>query len=141
MGQTCCGTTRSVCSDDTPTPDTDRPPFMDWEEEVLSAENPGLWEGKAGRHVPKITDEGGGEVRVEVSHGMDPEHWIECIWIKDDSSRKILDFKTFTGNDPKPRATFHVPRGTVVVAFAKCNLHSTWQSNPMRVASEILVMR
>mmetsp|Transcript_19701 Transcript_19701/g.40091 ORF Transcript_19701/g.40091 Transcript_19701/m.40091 type:complete len:119 (-) Transcript_19701:269-625(-) len=109
------------------------PPFDEWEAKgVLDATNEGNWVGKAAKHVPVLVWMGGGKVSVSVPHGMEPDHWITCIWIKDEAG-KVLDYKLLKASDGKATADFTVPVGTAITAFEKCNLHDVWKSSSMTV--------
>mmetsp|Transcript_79590 Transcript_79590/g.178026 ORF Transcript_79590/g.178026 Transcript_79590/m.178026 type:complete len:119 (-) Transcript_79590:85-441(-) len=109
------------------------PPFEEWEGKgVLDANNEGGWVGKAAKHVPVLVWMGGGKVSVTVPHGMEPDHFIACIWVKDESD-KVLDYKLLKASDGKAEAEFVVPVGSNITAYEKCNLHDVWKSSPMTV--------
>ena len=109
---------------------------------VLTAERPGEWKGKEGKHVPAMTaaskgGAGGGSpsdkdvsavaVTVTVPHSMDAEHFIELIWAKDQDGRVVAAKQLAPGDAPS--LTFTAPAGTTsVTAFESCNLHGVWAS-------------
>uniref|UniRef100_A0A7S1L226 Desulfoferrodoxin ferrous iron-binding domain-containing protein n=1 Tax=Alexandrium catenella TaxID=2925 RepID=A0A7S1L226_ALECA len=109
------------------------PPFEEWEAKgVLDASNEGRWAGKAAKHVPVIVWMGGGKISVSVPHGMESDHYISCIWIKDEAD-KVLDYRMLKPSDGAASADFTVPVGTTVIAFNRCNQHDVWKSSALVV--------
>jgi desulfoferrodoxin (superoxide reductase-like protein) len=102
----------------------------DWKSEVsnfmvslpiLSAKSPGAWAGKEGKHVPSVSVNNKMGT-VVVNHGMDAEHFIEYIWVRDDDTGKIIAIIKLTP-ESKPELLFNIPEGvSKFTAFEKCNL-------------------
>ena len=109
------------------------------EADVLSATEPGEWEGKEGSHVPEVTDNGDGTVTLSTPHGMTPpsdddaEHYIDVIYLKDQNGT-VIGLAEFTAEDEEAITTITLPAGTTqVVGYSSCNLHGLWQSESVSV--------
>mmetsp|Transcript_19044 Transcript_19044/g.28786 ORF Transcript_19044/g.28786 Transcript_19044/m.28786 type:complete len:112 (+) Transcript_19044:50-385(+) len=95
--------------------------------EILTAEAPGKWAGKEGKHIPTVTV-ADGKVTVSVPHGMADDHWINYIWCKTDD--KIIAITKLTPTD-KPELVFDKPEVKEIVAYESCNLHGVWATAPI----------
>mmetsp|Transcript_1908 Transcript_1908/g.2768 ORF Transcript_1908/g.2768 Transcript_1908/m.2768 type:complete len:115 (-) Transcript_1908:355-699(-) len=93
---------------------------------ILTAEAPGDWAGKEGKHVPQVTVEQS-QCTVSVPHGMADDHWIEYVWAKNQDGAVIAVIKLTATDEPK--LSFAVPEGTTsVTGFEACNQHGVWAS-------------
>lgn len=91
--------------------------------------------GAPEKHLPEVTVFGA-EVKVVVPHVMDPEkpHYIEYIWLKDDTTKKVLAVQKFDVTDASPPTlTATVEKGSKVKALLYCNLHGLWQGDTVSV--------
>jgi len=87
---------------------------------VRSAAAPATLAGKEDEHLP-IVSQGGGRLTVKSLHGMDPGHFIEYVWARNDATGAIVAVKKLAPTD-KPELTFKVPAGVKsVTAFVACN--------------------
>ena len=99
-------------------------------EGVLTAAQPGPWEGKAPGHVPQVTFQPGGGVELFTDHPMSPEHYITAQYVKDQDGN-VLGFATHEGTDAEARARFTLPAGTTqITAYSHCNRHGDWSADP-----------
>ena len=94
--------------------------------------------GAPEKHIPDVSlshDSGNPDlttVQVTVPHVMDPEkpHWIEFIWIKDETSGDVVVAKAFSATDPaSPSLTYSAPKGARLTPYAYCNLHGLWKGD------------
>ena len=90
--------------------------------------------GAPEKHLPTVSvDNFTGKVKIVVPHVMDPEkpHYIEYIWLKDETTGKVIAAKKFEPTDPAPPTLIvsSPPKGTKVRALLYCNLHGLWQQN------------
>ncbi len=88
----------------------------------------GSTDGAKEKHVPVIKeDEGRVYVQVgEIAHPMDPDHWIEWIYLLTDKGFQIKHLRP--GEDP--RAVFAILDSEVVLAvMAYCNKHGLFQAS------------
>ena len=118
------------------TPMSDEPnPMMGqveiWEQMgILTPNEPGEWGEKIAGHFPIVYRKPGG-VMVSVAHPMDPEHYIEGIYLKDGSGR-VLGVQELTP-DQMPSAFFELANVPAdLEAFAVCNLHQVWSASLVR---------
>ncbi|GMI25867.1 hypothetical protein TeGR_g6371 [Tetraparma gracilis] len=106
-----------------------------WEADgVYTRQEEGPWAGKSGKHAPNLAvcDGGWGMVEVEVLHPDEPDHHTEG---KDSESGDLLGSSLTKSN----RAVFHLAERMKetggqrmrVVAYARCNKHGTWASEPV----------
>lgn len=103
---------------------------------VYSRAAPGIWPGKEGTHVPTITDLGDGIFEVSCTHGMVEGHWITTIFVEDELGN-VLHLRELMGRGPSvgmPVISLRVPPGVrSLVAYAYCNLHDCWRSEPYSI--------
>jgi desulfoferrodoxin (superoxide reductase-like protein) len=105
---------------------------------IYSRAVPGIWAGKEGTHVPKITDLGGGLFEASCTHGMAEGHWITTIFVEDERGN-VLHLQELMGRGPgvgMPVTTFRVPPGVrTLTAYTYCNLHDCWSSDPYTIGA------
>ncbi len=91
---------------------------------VYSAENPGIWKGKAGSHAPIISN---GTIVTE--HGMSPEHYIVRHSLVTLDGEAVFGH-TFAYNDKKAVSKFDASKVKAgkYLAFSFCNKHDLWVS-------------
>jgi len=96
---------------------------------ILTAENQGKWQGKAGSHVPVVSiDKEKATIALVTNHPMSPEHYITAHYVRDQDG-KMFGFKNFTGTDKEARSVFTIPKGTKsITAFSHCNIHGLWKA-------------
>jgi desulfoferrodoxin (superoxide reductase-like protein) len=103
---------------------------------VYSRSAPGIWAGKEGTHVPTITAMGGGVYEVSLTHGVAEGHWITAIFVEDDLGN-VIHLRELMARGPsvtKAVTSLTVAPGTrSITAFAFCNLHDCWQSDPFTI--------
>ncbi|MEM7679032.1 MAG: desulfoferrodoxin family protein [Myxococcota bacterium] len=96
---------------------------------VYSAQAPGIWTGREASHVPILTVNNG-VATVRTEHEMVDDHRTDAIWIRTDNV--VTGFATFPKPATTPEFSFQLPVGAQeVVAFAHCNQHDTWRSDPV----------
>ena len=109
---------------------------QDWEdlagmleaEGVFTVANPGIWAGKEGSHTPAAVV-AGSEVTVVTTHGMDPDHWITTLYIRDQNG-VVVGLAELDASSPAGEATFVLPAGTTAVTpYAHCNDHGLWRGD------------
>jgi desulfoferrodoxin (superoxide reductase-like protein) len=106
--------------------------------EVYTKAKPGIWAGKEGTHVPSIVREGD-LITVSCTHGVDPEgkHWVTTVFVEDQDNN-VIHLREFMGRGPiasSALTTFRIPPGTTsITAFAYCNLHDCWKSEPFSIS-------
>jgi desulfoferrodoxin (superoxide reductase-like protein) len=97
-----------------------------------------LWNGepKAAAHVPQARAEAD-KVIVYVPHPMTQAHWITTVYLRDPDGL-VVAFEQL----PMPRedqdamgvtVMFDRPSAASVTAYADCNLHDVWKSEPLRL--------
>lgn len=80
------------------------------------------------KHVPivEVSDQLATVKVGSVDHPMDPDHYIEWIYLETTKESELIWLKP----GEAPRADFATTSGAeVVVAYVYCNLHGLWQSN------------
>ena len=97
---------------------------------VFSAADEGVWQGKAGSHVPEVrVERAGGKlvVRVETQHGMSEGHYIVRHTVVGECG-KVFGAKTFQWKDePVSEYEIKLPENCkhlFVTSF--CSLHDLW---------------
>ena len=64
---------------------------------------------------------------------MDAEkpHWIEYVWLKDVTSKKILAVQKFEPTNPSPPTVTcsNIGIASSIQAYGFCNLHGLWESD------------
>lgn len=78
------------------------------------------------KHVPVVKRDGD-KVTVsvgKVAHPMTPEHYIQWIAIGCENGMQLRKLTP----ESAPEATFLVPAGIEVTAYAYCNLHGLWKA-------------
>jgi superoxide reductase len=92
---------------------------------IFTNDNPGIWKGKQGIHVPQVTVTGS-EVKVVTNHPMSAQHFIvrHTLVLADGTS---VGSQTFTPAD-KPESTYELPMGYKGKFYVSsfCNLHDFW---------------
>jgi superoxide reductase len=64
---------------------------------------------------------------------MDPDHWIEFLWAKDQTGALVAGVNL--ASTDKPELTFDIPSGaTAITAFEFCNKHGVWKSDDVSSA-------
>mmetsp|Transcript_8113 Transcript_8113/g.11302 ORF Transcript_8113/g.11302 Transcript_8113/m.11302 type:complete len:173 (+) Transcript_8113:26-544(+) len=84
--------------------------------------------GDPAKHIPKV-EISGTKIVCSVPHVMDPNkpHFIEYMWLKDETSDAIIAAKSFQASDSSPPSlTANVPQGVSIVPHIYCNLHGLW---------------
>jgi len=103
---------------------------------VYTAAAPGMWAGKEGTHVPRITFDPDGSITVSSTHGMVQDHWITTLFVRDQDG-KVIHLEELPGRGPAigPARTTFVPRvdTRTITAYAYCNLHDLWAGAPQSV--------
>lgn len=94
--------------------------------------------GAPEKHLPKVSIsivEGKADlskVEVVVPHVMDAEkpHWIQAIWLKEETSGDVAVAKVFPATEPSPPSlTCGVPKGAKLTPYLYCNLHGLWKGD------------
>lgn len=117
---------------------------VDW----LTADAPGKFDGKQGKHVPSIdVDATGTTATIRTPHpDMTEAHHITqlrlFIILQDDDDGLHLVNSTDLGPS-KDAAVAHVPlpqgrRPVTLIATSSCNTHGVWKSNSLQVDAGIL---
>jgi len=114
-----------------------------WQSRVAGLRNTGVYSAskpgeaprhggaKVGTHVPTLSVTAS-EIRVTSSHVMSPDedHFITALWVENQNGI-ILHFQEFRVTDAKAEFVTGFPEGTEeVIAFAHCNQHDVWKSDP-----------
>ena len=103
----------------------------EWESDgVLSPNDPGEWGEKIIGHYP-IMQRNQDQVTVFVPHPMDEEHYIEAIYLKDDSGMVVAS-QRLSGTDELAFASFTVSEDISLTAYSVCNLHQVWSAPEVR---------
>ena len=107
----------------------DRASELEAHGELRTATNPGPWAEKIGGHLPAVSLEAGsGQLTVITSHGMNADHYITTLYIRNQDGI-VIGLKEFSPQDPEAKAVFTYPKGTIKVqAFSFCNLHDHWMA-------------
>lgn len=99
---------------------------------IYTKEKQGVWEGKAGGHVPLVDVKKAGDslvLNVETSHGMSEEHYIVRHTIVN-ACGQVLGAKTFHWkDDPVSEHKIELPPGDKckqLFVMSYCNLHDLW---------------
>lgn len=92
--------------------------------------------GAPEKHLPNV-NVNGNNVEIVVPHVMDPDkpHYIEYIWLKDETTNQIIAAKAFQATDASPptlKAT-GVKKGSTLRALLFCNLHGLWEGETFSV--------
>uniref|UniRef100_A0A7R9YEN7 Desulfoferrodoxin ferrous iron-binding domain-containing protein n=1 Tax=Pinguiococcus pyrenoidosus TaxID=172671 RepID=A0A7R9YEN7_9STRA len=110
---------------------------MEADNEVLTAEAPGPWAGKEGKHVPLLSL-ADGKASVVVPHGMDDSHFIQYIYIKNPDGDVVAAVEYKVGEmDGVAQGTLEVdtPEGAAdLTPYAYCNEHGLWKGDSVAVA-------
>ena len=94
--------------------------------------------GAPEKHIPKVSltsVKGNSDlsmVEVSVPHVMDAEkpHWIQAIWLKEESSGEVAVAKVLPATEPSPPSlTCGVPKGVKLTPYIYCNLHGLWRGD------------
>lgn len=91
---------------------------------IYTAENPGVWKGKAGSHAPMVADGA-----IITKHGMSPEHYIVRHTLVTPEGELVFSH-TFAYNDKEAKSMFDttkIMKGKYL-AFSFCNKHDLWLS-------------
>jgi superoxide reductase len=87
------------------------------------------------KHLPVMTDLGGGKIKVEVgsvAHPMLPEHHISFIIVETTDGFLYKPFIETTKGSPaeKAEALFNIGNDDKIVAlYEYCNIHGLWKSD------------
>ena len=105
-----------------------------WERIAKGLENAGIYsredhpemsEEELELHLP-VVEFGYGSVSVKSKHPMEEGHWINTLYIKD-QSEAVIGLKQFKPEDDLAWSVFPVPIGTKkILAFAFCTVHDHW---------------
>ena len=94
---------------------------------IYTANNQGVWKGKAGSHAPKITVDGN-KLTIFTDHGMSEKHYIVRHTLVTRRG-KVLGSKTFYPNvDKEARSVHDLPDNFSGKLYATsfCNKHDFW---------------
>jgi len=94
---------------------------------VYTKSNEGVWKGKAGSHVPKVSVNGG-QGKIVTAHGMSPQHYIVRHTLLSDEG-EVLFGHTFAYDDNQAASEFaasKVRSGKIYYALSFCNKHDLW---------------
>ncbi len=96
---------------------------------IFTDKHQGMWEGKAGSHVPKVTVNGR-KVTLLTEHGMSEKHYIVRHTLVSGNG-EFLGAKTFYPDDEKAESTHTLPEGFKgkVYATSFCNKHDFWMTS------------
>lgn len=96
-----------------------------WTNIIFTKENPGIWAGREGAHVP-IISVSGRQVTIKNDHVMTAPHYIvrQTLVLADGT---FVDGKVFTFRD-EPVSRYQLPAGYsgTIYATSFCNLHDLW---------------
>ena len=91
------------------------------------AQFPSGWSGKVAGHMPVLSINGT-SATVTVDHGMSSAHFIDTIYVRDQSGA-VVHMQTFDGSEASAQTTFEIPSSaTTLTAYEHCNLHGLWKS-------------
>ena len=97
---------------------------------IYTKDNPGIWAGKEGSHVPEVTVTGS-KITVVTKHPMTDKHFIvrHTIVLEDGT---YVGGTTFTPAD-KPESSYELPAGYKgkIYATSFCNQHDFWLTETM----------
>ena len=87
---------------------------------------PNAVEASTEKHIPVVTPIDGG-IKVDigsVAHPMEPEHFIEWVYVRTENGgqRKILK------PGDAPELTFALGDEKAIAVYAYCNLHGLWMA-------------
>lgn len=93
---------------------------------IYTADNEGMWKGKAGGHAPVITMNGN-NITVTTKHVMTEKHFI-VRHVALSSDGKVLGSKTFSPADKEAVSNYELPAGYKGKLFVTsfCNQHDLW---------------
>ena len=93
---------------------------------IYTEDDPGMWDGKQGHHVPHVTVEGNA-ITLFTDHPMLEVHYIVRHTLVDKSG-KVLGSKTFYPSDEKAVSHFTIPAEYhgKLYATSFCNKHDFW---------------
>jgi superoxide reductase len=94
---------------------------------VYSKSHEGIWKGKAGSHVPKVSLNNG-LGRIVNAHGMSPQHYIVRHTLLSEEG-EVLFGHTFAYDDDQATSEFDgskVKSGKTYYALSFCNKHDLW---------------
>jgi desulfoferrodoxin (superoxide reductase-like protein) len=97
--------------------------------------------GAPEKHLPKVTvgksdSNNIASVEVLVPHVMDAEkpHFIQAIWLKEESSGDVAVAKVFPATEASPPTlTCGAPKGAKLTPLLYCNLHGLWKGDTFTV--------
>ncbi|MFV1965350.1 MAG: desulfoferrodoxin family protein [Pirellulaceae bacterium] len=99
---------------------------------IYTKDRQGVWKGKSGGHVPRLSAKKEGDkfvLDVETPHGMSEEHYIVRHSVVA-ACGKVLGAKTFHWKDePSSRFEIELPAGDAcrqLMVMSYCNLHDLW---------------
>jgi desulfoferrodoxin-like iron-binding protein len=98
-------------------------------------------DGAPEKHLPKVTvgksnNNNIASVQVVVPHVMDAEkpHFIQAIWLKEESSGDVAVVKVFPATEASPPTlTCGAPKGARLTPMLYCNLHGLWKGETFTV--------
>lgn len=93
---------------------------------IYTDEDPGMWAGKQGLHVPIVTIKGS-SITLFTDHPMSEVHYIVRHTLVDKNG-KVIGSKTFYPMDEKAISHFEIPSGYKGKLYATsfCNKHDFW---------------
>ena len=95
---------------------------------------PDGWSGKVAGHMPVLSINGT-SATVTVDHGMSSAHFIDTIYVRDQSGA-VVHMQTFDGSEASAQTTFEIPSSaTTLTAYEHCNLHGLWKSVPQQYSA------
>lgn len=107
--------------------------IKEWEESCKDTVNT---VGAPEKHIPSVSmmtkKNTGTLIEVSVPHVMDPDkpHWIQSIWLKDESTGKVVVAKVFEPTDASPPTLSYElvsSSGSTLTPMLYCNLHGLWK--------------
>jgi desulfoferrodoxin (superoxide reductase-like protein) len=97
-------------------------------------------DGAPEKHIPQVTlsqKDGMNMVKVVVPHVMDAEkpHWIQAIWLKEETTGDVAVAKVFPATEPGPPSLIcGVPKGgATLTPYLYCNIHGLWKGDTFSV--------
>jgi desulfoferrodoxin-like iron-binding protein len=98
-------------------------------------------DGAPEKHLPIVTvgksdSNNIASVKVVVPHVMDAEkpHFIQAIWLKEESSGDVAVVKVFPATEASPPTlTCGAPKGARLTPLLYCNLHGLWKGETFTV--------